>query len=107
MTVEVRIPTYTRGERMAKARSDAKFTQKDMADLFGQSPATIAKWEARSTQPRDLMNTLKRWAELTHVPMEWLLFGEESTKRENSTRRNRTGPGRGAREHPNQVLVAS
>lgn len=69
----LRIPTFTRGERMAKAREDAGITQEEMAYLFGVSHSTIAKWEGNKAQPRDLMEVLGHWSAITLVPVPWLL----------------------------------
>lgn len=64
---------------MAKARADAGLTQEEMAEKFGQSHSTIAKWEKDKSQPRDMMSVLEKWSTITKVPVTWLL-GLEGSK---------------------------
>ena len=68
-----RIPTWTLGERMAKARESAGFTQAEMGALFGVASVTVSSWETMTRQPKRLLATLARWAELTNVDYAWLL----------------------------------
>jgi transcriptional regulator with XRE-family HTH domain len=67
------IPTWTRGERMAKARTAAGLDQVEMGERFGVSDSTISSWETEKHQPRDMMGVLKKWAQITDVPLGWLL----------------------------------
>jgi transcriptional regulator with XRE-family HTH domain len=67
------IPTWTRGERMAKARNSAGLDQDQMGELLGVSDKTISSWETEKRQPRNMMKVLKTWAEITDVPLWWLL----------------------------------
>lgn len=69
----LRIPTFTLGDRMAKARQDAGITQEEMARRFGKSHSTIAKWELDKSQPNNMLAVLNRWSQETHVPVQWLL----------------------------------
>lgn len=96
MTV-ITIPEWTLGDRLAKARSKAGLTQEQMADKLDVSHSTVAKWEVGTGRPRDFMERMTQWAEITQVPVTWLLGLEEFKTRGNSTRRNHTGPGRKSR----------
>lgn len=69
-----RIPQWTLGERMAKARRDnTRFTQEQMASLLGVSKASISAWESDARRPHDLPTTLHRWAQITYVDYHWLV----------------------------------
>lgn len=69
----LRIPVFTLGDRMAKAREEAGLTQEQMADKLRVSHSTVAKWEKDKGQPRDFMDRIKQWSETTQVPIGWLL----------------------------------
>lgn len=74
-----RVPQWTLGERMAKARTDAGFSQADMAFLFGKDDKTISSWETGARRPRDLLDTIRDWATITDVSETWLLTGDDRT----------------------------
>lgn len=74
-----KIPTFSFGERLAKARKDAGFTQKQMAYELDVSEATIAKWETDGGQPRDLFGIVEKWSDLTGIREDWLIFGSDLT----------------------------
>ena len=40
------------GERLAKIREDADFTQKSLGELLGVTDQTVSNWEANRTYPR-------------------------------------------------------
>lgn len=67
------VPTWTRGERMAKAREQAGLTQEEMGARLNVSDKTISAWENETRQPRGMMTVLTRWSDITGVPMWWLL----------------------------------
>lgn len=67
------IPTWTRGERMAKARVLAGLDQEQMGLLLGVSDTTISSWETGKRQPRQMMTVFSHWARITDVPLWWLL----------------------------------
>lgn len=67
------IPQWSLGERLAEARRDAGLDQENMAELLGVSRAAVSLWEQDRTQPRNYMRTMERWAEVTNVPVDWLL----------------------------------
>jgi transcriptional regulator with XRE-family HTH domain len=66
------VPTWTRGERMAKAREEAGLSQEQMAELLGVSDKAISSWETMKRQPRNMDRVLAQWAEITNVPLWWL-----------------------------------
>jgi transcriptional regulator with XRE-family HTH domain len=70
----VHIPEWTIGDRFRKARHYAALQQEDMAREFGVTPATISNWETGISQPRDLLDVVRRWSELTGVEQAWI-FG--------------------------------
>ena len=75
---ETRSFEWTRGERLAKARKVAQFTQETMAEMMTEhgiptSPFAIATWETDRSQPRKMMEVYQAWSEITGAPMEWLL----------------------------------
>lgn len=93
MATGTRIPTWTFGERLAKAREDADLTQEEVAEKFGVGHATIAKWERNKAQPRDIFTVVARWSEITGVSEIWLMHGERSEMRGSSTRSKRKARG--------------
>jgi transcriptional regulator with XRE-family HTH domain len=44
-----------------------------MAEELDVSHSTIAKWEVNRGQPRGFMKRIQQWADLTGVPVSWLL----------------------------------
>ena len=64
------IPTWTLGDRLAKARKDADIRSAEMALVLGVSRTTITNYEAgRSTPTLDIV---AKWSTLTDVPIDWL-----------------------------------
>lgn len=76
------VPVWTQGERMAKTRRDVGYSQEELAQRLSDrlsrsiSAASVSAWEADRNQPRDFMGVMAAWAELTAVPIGWLLTGE-------------------------------
>lgn len=68
-----RIPEWTLGERLAKARRESGWTQAEMAGLLEVSPGAVANWESGHSQPRTFLETMRGWSELTGVSLGWLL----------------------------------
>jgi len=66
----VRIPTWTLGDRLRKAREAAGLHQSDMAPHFGRGRSTIAGWENDQHRPGKL--EVEKWAEVTGAPLWWL-----------------------------------
>lgn len=70
MTTTKTIPTWTVGDRLAKARRLMGWSQQRMADELGISIRTVVRLEDQTTAPK--RPVLIAWAELTGVPLEWL-----------------------------------
>lgn len=68
-----RIPEWTLGERLAKARKDAGLEQEHMARIFKVSTSAISNWENDISQPRKMLAVIATWAAETGVPQGWLL----------------------------------
>lgn len=68
-----RIPQWTLGERLAKARKDARLEQEHMARIFNVSTSAISNWEKDISQPRKMLAVIATWAAETGVPQGWLL----------------------------------
>ena len=64
---------FTLGERMEKALRSSGLNQADMAHTYGVSRATISNWLHGRTNPSTA--TVRVWAILTSVPLEWLETG--------------------------------
>lgn len=65
-----RVPVFSLGERIRKAREDMDLSQNQFADLLGVDRKTVGNWEAGRNQPRygDLMLI----ASVTEVSLQWL-----------------------------------
>jgi transcriptional regulator with XRE-family HTH domain len=82
------IPTWTLGDRLAKAREHAGLSIEEMADVLVRDRSTIGRYENdRNRPPR---RVLRRWAEVTGVPLEWIVGGDDAWRRI-SRRAVRTG----------------
>jgi transcriptional regulator with XRE-family HTH domain len=86
-----RVPVWTTGERMAKARRDAGLSQAEMAALLTTpdrpvSKQTVSNWEKGVNQPRQFQQVLDQWAEVTHVSVLWLLGFEDAATLPTDTR---------------------
>lgn len=72
-----RIPQWTLGERMRKARLSAvngeEMLVTEIAELLGRKPNAIYSWENDYRNPS--LKMLNRWAEITGVDIIWLLHG--------------------------------
>lgn len=73
-------PEWTLGDRLAKARRNAGWTQQQMAELIAQAvpemrikKQTISNWENDTNRPRDLMRVVDEWSRLTRAPQAWIL----------------------------------
>jgi transcriptional regulator with XRE-family HTH domain len=69
------IPTFTMGDRLAKARSVAHISSSDMASELGVSRGTVYNYEADRTEPP--VHVVKRWSEVTGVPVTWLIDADD------------------------------
>jgi transcriptional regulator with XRE-family HTH domain len=86
-----RVPVWTTGERMAKARRDAGLSQAEMADLLTTperpvSKQTVSNWEKGVNQPRQFQQVLEQWAKTTNVSVLWLLGFEDAASLSTDTR---------------------
>lgn len=69
-----RIPEWTPGDRLRKARTSIGKTTRDFADLIGVSQKTVTDYENdRPAKPRKIV--LNAWALATGVPVSWLERG--------------------------------
>lgn len=69
-----RVPAWTLGDRLRKAREAAGLEQQEFADELGISRGTISNYEHDKTRVK--RPYLVAWAMRTKVPVEWLLTGE-------------------------------
>ena len=65
-----RVPVFSLGERIRKAREDAGMSQQQFAEELGVDRKTVGNWEADRNQPRyrDLMLI----SSVADVSLEWL-----------------------------------
>jgi transcriptional regulator with XRE-family HTH domain len=64
-------PTWTLGERLAKARRHAGLDdQEAFARVLGISRRTVSRYETGLARPN--RRTLMAWARVCQVPLEWL-----------------------------------
>jgi transcriptional regulator with XRE-family HTH domain len=73
------IPTFTLGDRLAKARDTAGIKSQDMAKLLDVSRTTITNYESGRTVPT--VTTVQRWSEITGVPASWIIDEPEEPVR--------------------------
>ena len=66
---------FTLGDRMRKAMLVAGISSSAMAERFGVTPQTISRWFSSQTRPK--MGLIIGWAEVTNVPLDWLLTDEQ------------------------------
>jgi transcriptional regulator with XRE-family HTH domain len=70
------IPSMTTGDRLRRARKAAGISSAQMAKLLSVDPNTISNYENDKTT-RYPGTRMRAWAEITGVPVEWLLEGRE------------------------------
>jgi len=70
----VRVPAWTREDRLRKAREEAGLTQKELADEIGVSKRSVINYEGGATVKRPV---LLAWAFRCAVPLLWLTDGIE------------------------------
>lgn len=61
----------TFGQKLAQARKDAGYSQRQMADFMKMSKSTIASYETGRTQPD--IETLGKLADFYEVSTDWLI----------------------------------
>ena len=70
-----RIPEFTIGDRLRKARELTGLDQGPFADEIGVSRGTVSNYEAGKTTAIKRLY-LRTWAMRTGVPVEWLATGQ-------------------------------
>ena len=75
VVVHAAIPTWSFGDRMAKARTYANLTQQEIAARIGNARQSAINYERDKTQPLEAI--LRAWVELTRVDEHWLRTGCE------------------------------
>ncbi|MDE5564751.1 MAG: helix-turn-helix domain-containing protein [Oscillospiraceae bacterium] len=58
-------------QKLAQARKDAGYTQRQVADILNMKQATIASYETGRTQPD--IETLGKLADFYYVSVDWLM----------------------------------
>lgn len=76
MTDDDRLPDWDQADRLQRARRTANLTRAEMAAHLGCSERTIRNYESGATRPNRA--TLMAWANLTDVPLWWLVDAPES-----------------------------
>lgn len=71
-----RIPAFTIGDRLRKAREKTGLDKQEFADATGISRNTIGKYEAATSEEGMKRPFLVAWAMRADVPLEWLLTGQ-------------------------------
>ena len=67
------IPSWTFGDRMAKARNHAGLTQGEIAERIGIARQSAVNYERDKTRPLEAI--LRAWLEVTGVDEHWLRTG--------------------------------
>ncbi len=68
-----RVPEWTLGDRLRKAREEAGLSVQGMADALYRSRNTVGNYEADRSRPTAAI--VKAWALRTGVPLAWLQGG--------------------------------
>lgn len=77
MTTATRIPAWTLGDRLAKARKLAGLSQQELADALYVSRNTVNNWENDHTRPSG--RKVAAWALRTGVDPVWITSGHANT----------------------------
>ena len=80
------VPMWTLGDRLRKARRQARIGTAAMATKLGCHRNSVLGWETDRVVPP--LEVVVRWARLTHVPLSWFVedFDPVSTNWLNGTR---------------------
>lgn len=70
-----RVPVWTVGDRLKKARTTANVSAEEMAEILTRGVRTVYNYENGLTRPTLLV--LKLYAMRCKVPLEWLEDGTE------------------------------
>lgn len=69
----VKIPAWTFGDRLRKARRESGLGQADFADALGVGRQAYAAWESDRNTPRDITGTAEVLERVTGFPRAWFL----------------------------------
>ena len=69
-----RIPTWTRADRLRKAREVSGLDQTALGQRIGVSRGTVSNAERGTVEPR--RSVIMAWAMATGVPLAWIETGE-------------------------------
>lgn len=69
-----RVPAFTLGDRLRKAREVAGLTQSDLAAALGIGRRSVSRYEDGDQEPK--RGVVMAWSMATSVPLEWLLTGQ-------------------------------
>lgn len=72
-----RIPAFTIGDRLRKAREKTGLSQGAFADEIGVSRGTVGNYEMADTEEGMKRAYLTLWAMRADVPLEWLRSGRD------------------------------
>lgn len=75
LTAEPLFPQFTLGDRLEKALAHGHISVAEMALRLGVSRQTVGNYLAGRTVPKRAV--LQVWADITHVPVEWLITGRD------------------------------
>lgn len=90
MRVPGRVPTWTLGEMLRKAREDAGLTQAEMAAAIEMGKRRLVSYEADDAVPK--RHILISWALRCGVDSDWLMSGLRATPRYSANGRRRQEP---------------
>ncbi|WP_141899274.1 helix-turn-helix domain-containing protein [Paramicrobacterium agarici] len=78
---ELRIPQWTFGDRVRKARHESGMDQKEFAAAIGIKSSTLAAYETGRANPRfkDVPVLSKRLELLTRIPRSWFMGFDDQT----------------------------
>jgi len=71
--ISERIPQWSRGDRLRKARTLTGLSTRQFAERVGISPKSVNNYEGDAVEPRKIV--MNAWALATGVPVEWLERG--------------------------------
>ena len=75
--ISERIPQWSRGDRLRKARTLTGLSTREFAERVGISPKSVNNYEGDAVEPRKIV--MNAWALATGVPVEWLETGTAPT----------------------------
>lgn len=73
------IPELHVGDRLRITRDKAGVSRERMAREFHVTVGAVSQWENGRTQPRHLLEVVRKWAELTGFDYHWIAFGDSTS----------------------------